>query len=60
MQSPFDSQDDIGRPLNGNAHAPNTKSQRTIARSSGTTAFVSSEPGYLQLVVCVAGIYASL
>jgi hypothetical protein len=45
---------------NGTAHKPSFKwSDGAIARSK-KTAFASSGAGTIQLVVCIAGIYASL
>jgi hypothetical protein len=45
---------------NGHAQKPNFKwSDGAIARSKKTT-FASSGAGTVQLVVCIAGIYASL
>jgi hypothetical protein len=59
MQSPFDFQDALHKPVNGHAQVPSAKTQRTIPKSV-TARSAPSEAGYVQLIVCVAGIYASL
>jgi hypothetical protein len=60
MQSPYEFQAVLQKPVNGHVHRPSAKTQRTPPKSSAPARSTASEAGYIQLIVCVAGIYASL
>ena len=60
MQSPYDFQGVLQKPVNGHVHQPSAKTQRTPPKPSTTARSIAFEAGYIQLIVCVAGIYASL
>jgi hypothetical protein len=47
--------------VNGHVDQPSAKTQRPPPKSSATArSTASEEAGYIHLIVCVAGIYASL
>jgi hypothetical protein len=60
MQSPYEFPDDLQKPVNGYVRQPSAKIQRTPPKSSAAAKSTASQAGYVQLIVCVAGIYASL
>jgi hypothetical protein len=60
MQSPYEFQAVLQTPVNGHVHQPSAKTQRPPPKSSATARSTASEAGYIHLIVCVAGIYASL
>ena len=60
MQSPSDFQTTPYKSLNGHAPELRASLERKPPKASFGARSSRSEPGYLQLIVCVAGIYASL
>ena len=60
MQSPSDFQHTPYRPLNGHAPEPRARLKSKPPRPSVGPSPAPSDPGYVQLIICVAGIYASL
>ena len=56
MQSPPDLPDVSRRPLNGSPGRP----ENVVPEKRPAVAAPSDTPGVLQLIICVAGIYASL